>query len=774
MAMDQPEENSKLTTEEFIELMKDHGISFEGRIQPEKWGEYTAIFEEIRRIGKMGSKEFTDMFHPQDKYAVDKAYKAVELSEKAWNCLESRDSEQGWRKEVEYRAFECFDSEVICRICRKRPWKPMFEAKPADPADVERLQRRRQKRVLCGCTRLEQTQTKVNDQYSRLFYRELDKHIDHEDMTDSVKRRLKGQRPDRVIGLRPTGTLRHHLPSLQAKYCPFKKANVVFPFIVIEAKAAENTAASFPSMLRQTAFVIRTCLRLQQNLRRETRMPHQCLVWSFLIMGEEWRLYAAVPDGSDVQIFDLWHGTVLFPEGALQLLLIIEHLCDWACEVYRMSVLTCLAGGRDNLLSSRLSPSGTDMSSQHGDTELTALRAISLPSRSSLMRELPNGDIAGLPKDNSPGPLEFDPLLQIDSIASPHGQDSHHWRRWVTNEQDLSFWTGKATIRHSNQVQLSFVQVAMPTEVLLLNACLASCFPYLRPKEAARRLLVSLQDDDLAVTASMEATSRQGYQFHNSTLDVRALIYFRSALNPEDWGIARHVLAILCDQEALRALAEIAELNPHIHPTSERCDRPDCERFKQAIDWVKAVGGTKSAGLALARRQLCLRSVSDKDGSFMKLEWTKFCPQSDDGLSGEDLLGIMSHISESPEAAVPALLAPYIKKHRCTYTVQVGSDQGPTPTVLEIPNLLTSGALIKKPTTGWPETTQDFCFLVTNETVRFDDVAQLGHLLEESRRAKELYVIVRKKATYNQRDFALIDWWIRVLKNELPYDATFE
>ncbi|KIW89574.1 uncharacterized protein Z519_09730 [Cladophialophora bantiana CBS 173.52] len=684
--MNQPEENPKLSTEEYIELMKDHGISFEGRIQPEKWGEYTAIFEEIRRIGKMGFKEFTDMFHPEDKFAVDK----------------------------------------------------------------------------------------TTDQYSRLFYRELDKHVDHEDMTDSVKRRLKGQRPDRVIGLRPTGTLRHHLRSLQAKYCPFKKANVVFPFIVIEAKTAENTAASFPSMLRQTAFVIRTCLRLQQNLQRETRMPHQCLVWSFLIMGEEWRLYAAVPDGSDVQIFDLWHGTVLFPEGALQLLLIIEHLCDWACEVYRMSVLTCLAGGRDNLLSSRLSPSGTDMSSQPGDTELTASRAISLPSRSSLMRELPNGDMAGLLKDKSSGPLEFGPLVQIDSIASPHGQDYRHWRRWATNEQDLSLWTGKATIRHSNQVELSFVQVAMPTEVLLLDACLTSCFPYLTPKEAARKLLVSLLDDDLAVTASMEATSRQGYQFHNSTLDVRALIYFRSALNPEDWGIARHVLAILCDQEALRALAEIAELNPDIYPTSERCDRPDCERFKQAIDWVKAVGGTKSAGLALARRQLCLRSVSSKDGSSMKFEWTKFCPQSDDGLSGEDLLGIMSHISASPEAAVPALLTPYIKKNRCTYAVQVSSDdQGPPSTVLEIPNLLTSGALIKKPTTGWPETTQDFCFLVTNETVRFDDVAQLGQLLEESRRAKELYVIVRKKVTYNQRDFALIDWWIRVLKNELPYDAPF-
>ena len=111
--MNQPEENSKLTTENYIELMKNHGILFEGRIQPENWGEYTEIFEEIRRIGELRLKGFAEMYHPKDEYAVDKRYKAVKLSEEAWNCLENRDSEYGWRKEVEFRAFECFDSEVI-------------------------------------------------------------------------------------------------------------------------------------------------------------------------------------------------------------------------------------------------------------------------------------------------------------------------------------------------------------------------------------------------------------------------------------------------------------------------------------------------------------------------------------------------------------------------------------------------------------------------------------------------------------------------------------
>jgi hypothetical protein len=139
-----------------------------------------------------------------------------------------------------------------------------------------------------------------DDQCSRLFSRELDKHVDHEDMPEHIKKRLRRQRPDRVIGLGATRTLRHYLPNLKTRYCPFKKANVIYPFIVIESKTAESRGASFGSILRQTAFVVRTCLRLQQNLREETGTPHQCIVWSFAIMGEEWRLYAAVPNGSKV------------------------------------------------------------------------------------------------------------------------------------------------------------------------------------------------------------------------------------------------------------------------------------------------------------------------------------------------------------------------------------------------------------------------------------------------------------------------------------------
>lgn len=41
-------------------------------------------------------------------------------------------------------------------ICLKRRWMPKFKAEPTDPKEAERLQRRRKRRLMCGCTLLQQ------------------------------------------------------------------------------------------------------------------------------------------------------------------------------------------------------------------------------------------------------------------------------------------------------------------------------------------------------------------------------------------------------------------------------------------------------------------------------------------------------------------------------------------------------------------------------------------------------------------------------------------
>jgi hypothetical protein len=101
------------STDDHLDLIREYGIEFEGRILPETWGLNTAMFEEIRRIGGLRLQEFRAMFQEGDEYLDDKTVQASELMQEAWYCLENMSSEYAWRKDVEFKAFKCFDSELI-------------------------------------------------------------------------------------------------------------------------------------------------------------------------------------------------------------------------------------------------------------------------------------------------------------------------------------------------------------------------------------------------------------------------------------------------------------------------------------------------------------------------------------------------------------------------------------------------------------------------------------------------------------------------------------
>lgn len=78
--MNPTEDKSKKSKDEYTDFMiQKYGIEFEGRIMPGNWGEYTSLFEAIRRIGDLRRKEFSEMFPPNDAYFVEKTIKAAEL-----------------------------------------------------------------------------------------------------------------------------------------------------------------------------------------------------------------------------------------------------------------------------------------------------------------------------------------------------------------------------------------------------------------------------------------------------------------------------------------------------------------------------------------------------------------------------------------------------------------------------------------------------------------------------------------------------------------------
>jgi hypothetical protein len=114
-------------------------------------------------------------------------------------------------------------------------------------------------------------------------------------------------------------------------------------------------------------------------------------------------------------------------------------------------------------------------------------------------------------------------------------------------------------------------------------------------------------------------------------------------------------------------------------------------------------------------------------------EWSRFSPQRDDGVTGEEFYGIMSKALTIQDISISDLLTPYIGKRSYPYIIPGDSDQrGPLATALKIPNFPTQGVIIKKPKDSWSETLQEFCFLVMNEHVQFVDENKLGKLLEES------------------------------------------
>lgn len=49
------------------------------------------------------------------------------------------------------------------------------------------------------------------------------------------------------------------------------------------------------------------------------------------------------------KVIDLWHGTILSHDSALQLLLITDYICDWARDIYRWDIQRCLANDEEDI-----------------------------------------------------------------------------------------------------------------------------------------------------------------------------------------------------------------------------------------------------------------------------------------------------------------------------------------------------------------------------------------------------------------------------------------
>lgn len=193
------------------------------------------------------------------------------------------------------------------------------------------------------------------------------------------------EHPDRVFGLRETKQFDEALSCPMAsqpsrtlgsvlRISPFKNVGepLLFPFLILEAKS-EKGSDDWDSIEKQTAFPIRTLLKLQQDLYDYTNEKSHWrdgpLVWFLSNKGEDWRVYGCFTDitneileyvrltrkryaiitnciictiiqlTSIQRIVSLWKGSMRSKDEASQLLLIIDHIFDWARDSYTRSLL---------------------------------------------------------------------------------------------------------------------------------------------------------------------------------------------------------------------------------------------------------------------------------------------------------------------------------------------------------------------------------------------------------------------------------------------------
>lgn len=129
-----------------------------------------------------------------------------------------------------------------------------------------------------------------------LFAGTVEEYVEYDPSDDLEKHHVPRRRPDSVFGLARTPSLNvyaraHSLSGL--RHSPFSKRDLFYPFLICEAKS-EGGGPGFESIELQTAFPIRTCLKLQEDLRERSGVQMNPLVWFMSYQGDEWRVAACI------------------------------------------------------------------------------------------------------------------------------------------------------------------------------------------------------------------------------------------------------------------------------------------------------------------------------------------------------------------------------------------------------------------------------------------------------------------------------------------------
>jgi hypothetical protein len=461
---------------------------------------------------------------------------------------------------------------------------------------------------------------------------------------------------------------------------------------------------------------------------------------------------------------------MLSMDNALQILLIADHICDWARDIFRPNILRCLSG-RDDILRDE-TPTSTYR--EDLDFNLTA----TIPTRNQESSTL--GSLNSITRRTHS--LSLDPVLGESFTTSSHelifedvdghtdatlNDDDHPYLRFSRTDDNLPPWRQNATIRHSNMVLFTFHILAIPEEPSHITKVLESL-----GGESGLDLLTTcshfleLLEDDQSVTVTMNAI----YQLENMWTErahrltsladypVRARVLFHTYLR-EDWQVVREIHCIVASRFAILALMNMTSTIRSSTLNSGML--PDMTLGTAGIRALRCFSGSDSLASALGAAYLRVGTEPSYDVTSSS-SWVLR------SLNKRSSLFDLEKKLAYKQALNPTSLKFEAVQRGFNVPGEVRNCYGSTSKMDR-----TGAVLVKKPL-SWTADAPEFCLIVLDDT-SFTDLIQLGQRLSEVCGAQNIYVpgVERENRMPPLSDIDQIGIlrWIEILSGRLPEDS---
>ncbi|OKL64176.1 hypothetical protein UA08_00535 [Talaromyces atroroseus] len=789
-------------------LIKAYDIVFDGPIAPRQWPrQYVPIFQKIRDIEDVKYERYVSFLTTEENETNDPLApitdRVANLIRVAYDMRNSLANESTWRLHTESQVLGRFLTDLPCDHCRKKRWVSKFRLDPFCPLAAEKLRAKRARTseesgkashatAISGPSTDAENCQSANTLQSPFLYRSDEPVID-DSVPEYGTKELGVQKPDNVIGLRQTAKLQSLL-SMKPDILdtPFKKNfSPSFPFLLLEAKP-EHGCPGFTSVEEQSAFPLRTLLNIQKNIPTPADVQFNPLIWFMANQGDEWRIYACVPDGAKTRIIDLWHGSVLREDSALQLLFLVDMICDWARDIYRKEIMRCFAAAvsdsrgitpADSLISynpfsgEETSPNQSDGYFSAGDSDSATFRVEDDSNENPIRSVSPNDsavnqneDIVTHSDSDSPTEVTSNPSTTTDTgvisldtltVSDVEMVDSDH--EDVSEETSAETWTQHAVIKHANNVIFLFQTLSLPEAHGDLITLLTSPSTTSDVAQAAGKL-VMLFCGQTQVLTRRSTIRRLGAWWtgandtqepYNSDLDddsVIAHFSFESYFRRHDWELVRKLTCIMASSTAIENLAWICGINRPVinnYRGELRCTRSN---FLKVTRFLRDLCGERSAksGISHLHLYLCKNYASFERGR-PQYEWKKSTPQM------RDLLGTLQYTER--------LIRVSTSERYGQVNISVMQNM---PLNLEFESKTqTIGAFLAKKPSSWPDTCPKYSLVVFDQSNIQD-----GHLM-----ASKISDAILNQSFFHetgsgisQVDASAFTLWAKILRGETPSD----